>query len=179
MRRTGSAFPCAENKPFLGLCLGAQLLARHLGARVFTHEAGPAEIGYYPLEATDAGKRLCAEPFPKMVYHWHRDGFDLPSGSDLLASGGPAFPVQAFRHGSGFGFQFHPEVTYAMMCKWTVYGAARLDLPGACAREAHLEGWFVHDRAVALWIDSFLAEWRRGALDGASAAAKACALAQA
>ena len=95
-----------------------------------------------------------------MVYHWHREGFDLPAGAELLAEGEEHFPVQAMRVGpSAYGLQFHPEVTYAMMCRWTTRAHARLELPGAHPREAHLEGWRLHDAAVARWLDGFLRRW--------------------
>ena len=72
--------PLAEDKPLLGLCLGAQMLARTLGARVFGYDDKRSEIGYYPIEPTSAGERLCPASFPRTVYQWHSDGFDLPEG---------------------------------------------------------------------------------------------------
>ena len=51
------AVPLRENKPFLGICLGAQMLARHLGGRVFSHPDGHAEVGYYPIRPTESGLR--------------------------------------------------------------------------------------------------------------------------
>jgi GMP synthase (glutamine-hydrolysing) len=152
--------PLKEGKPLLGICLGAQMLARHLGHRVYPHPEGRAELGYYPIEATDAGRGLCATPFPDKVYQWHKEGFDLPCGATLLARGDD-FQAQAFRFGEkAYGFQFHPEVTYAMMCRWTVQGAPQmLDMPGAQPRHRHLEGWYLHDGATDRWINAFLALW--------------------
>lgn len=154
--------PLAEGKPFLGICLGAQMLARHLGARVYTHPQGLAEIGYYPIRPSPVGRALCGAAFPETVYQWHREGFDLPRGADLLAEG-DVFQVQAMVYGDhAFGLQFHPEVTYAMMCRWTVRAHERMKLPNAQARGEHLEGWFRYDRAVSLWLDDFLDRWRHG-----------------
>ena len=154
--------PLAEEKPFLGICLGAQMMARHLGAKVYTHPQGMAEIGYYPIRPTAAGRALCG-CFPETVYQWHREGFEAPYGCDLLAEG-ETFGVQAMACGDhAFGLQFHPEVTYAMMCRWTVRAHARMQLPNAQVRDQHLAGWFQHDRAVAQWLDKFLARWRQGA----------------
>ena len=62
------AVPLSEGKPLLGICLGAQMLARHLGSRVFGYEDKRSEIGYFPVHPTAAGDRLCAEPFPRFVY---------------------------------------------------------------------------------------------------------------
>ncbi len=150
-----------EDKPFLGICLGAQMLARYLGHRVCPHPQGRVECGYYPIQPTEHGQRLCECPFPRQVYQWHREGFDLPYGATLLAKG-QDFEAQAFRFGrAAYGFQFHPEVTFAMMCRWTLSGADRMAMPGARPRHRHLEGWFRHDRAVARWSGAFLKNWLR------------------
>jgi GMP synthase (glutamine-hydrolysing) len=151
-----------EEKPFLGLCLGAQMLARHLGSRVYPHAGGRAEIGYYPLVPTEAGLALSTElgaSWPGHVYHWHREGFDCPAGATTLATGDD-FPTQAVRVGpAAFGLQFHPEVTHAMLCRWTVRGAARLSMPGAQDRTRQIEGRLMHDPAVRLWLQAFLDRW--------------------
>ncbi len=154
-----------EDKPFLGLCLGAQLLARHLGARVWPHPDGRAEIGYYPLVPTPAGEALAARigaSWPAQVYHWHREGFDAPAGAETLATGDD-FPTQAIRAGrAAYGLQFHPEVTHAMLCRWTVRGVERLSLPGAQDRHRQIEGRLQHDPGVARWLDAFLDHWLDG-----------------
>jgi GMP synthase (glutamine-hydrolysing) len=151
-----------DEKPLLGLCLGAQMMARHLGGRVYPHEGGKAEIGYYPLIPTEAGRELAdrlAAPWPGHVYHWHREGFDCPHGATTLATGDD-FPTQAIRIGpAAFGLQFHPEVTHAMMCRWTVRGHERLKLPGAQDRSRQIEGRFMHDPAVRIWLNAFLDHW--------------------
>lgn len=149
--------PLSENKPFLGICLGAQMMARHLGARVYPHPLGHAEVGYYPIRPTEAGRKLCAE-WPDHVYQWHREGFDLPSGGELLAEG-DAFSVQAFRYGSGYALQFHPEVTHAMMYRWLVRGAKRMELPGTRPRAAHIADRAVHDYAARKWLAAFIRRW--------------------
>ena len=51
--------PLKEKKPFLGICLGAQMLAHHLGSRVYRHPDGHAEVGYYPIRPTDIGRTVC------------------------------------------------------------------------------------------------------------------------
>jgi GMP synthase (glutamine-hydrolysing) len=154
-----------ENKPFLGICLGGQMLAKHLGERVYKHADGRVEIGYYPIRPTAELEELCRRcetRAPSHVYHWHREGFDLPKGATLLADG-DEFPVQAFRSGaSAYAIQFHPEVTYAMMCRWTTLAGDRMNAPGAKARDFHLDGWFQYDAAVARWIERFLRLWAAG-----------------
>jgi len=150
--------PLKENKPFLGICLGGQMLARHLGARVSGHEDGHVEVGYYPIRPTDDGRAVC-EVWPDHVYQWHREGFEQPRGTTLLAQG-DAFPVQAFRQGDhAYAIQFHPEVTHAMMCRWVIRGAERMTLPGAKQRAAHFEDRWVFDYAMQNWLATFLDRW--------------------
>ena len=149
--------PLREQAPFLGICLGAQMMVKQLGGSVSGHCDGCAEVGFYRLEPTEAGRRLI--DWPETVYQWHREGFDLPAGTELLARGDP-FQNQAFRHGpAAFGFQFHTELTYAMLCRWTVRGAHRFDLPRAQPRPEHMAGWFRYDPPVRAWLDRFLDIW--------------------
>lgn len=154
------AVALAENKPLLGICLGAQMLARHLGARVYAHPDGMAEVGYYPIRPTAAGRKIVPE-WPDYVYQWHREGFDLPAGGEMLAEG-DTFAVQAFRYGAAYGIQFHPEVTQLMMCRWTVRGHARTLLPGAKRRPAHFADRPVYDPAIRAWLAAFLDRWIEG-----------------
>ncbi len=157
--------PLGEDKPFLGLCLGAQMLARHLGARVFSHPDWRGEAGYYAIRPTAAADLLCPARFPRHVYQWHFDGFELPRGATVLARGEGDFPIQAFRYGTrAIALQFHPEVTYQMMCRWTTRGWERLARPGARPPHEHLEGWRQYDHAVARWIEAFVPRWSFGAL---------------
>jgi GMP synthase (glutamine-hydrolysing) len=165
--------PLREGKPFLGLCLGAQLMARQLGARVHSAESHRGELGYYPLRPAPGADDLCGSPFPRHAYQWHHDGFDIPHGADKLAEGEGDFPNQAFIYGDNVvGLQFHPEVTYQMICRWTTRGAAKLANAGARPHE-HREGWFRYDRALDHWIAAFLHDWSRDALNWPRAEASA------
>jgi GMP synthase (glutamine-hydrolysing) len=152
------AVPLKEKKPFLGICLGGQMLARQLGGRVYPHPQGHAEIGYYPIHPTALGRSIC-EPWPDHVYQWHREGFDLPIGAELIAAG-DSFPVQAFRYAAAaYALQFHPDVTHATICRWTTRGHERLSLPGAKPRAAHFADRAVHDLPARAWLAAFLAHW--------------------
>jgi GMP synthase (glutamine-hydrolysing) len=151
------AVPLLEQRPYLGICLGAQMLAMHLGARVAPHVRGRVEAAYYPIRPTRAGLKISPR-WPDEVYHWHREGFELAAGCELLAEGDD-FPVQAFRFGQAFGFQFHPDVTYAMMCRWTTSGADRLDMPGAHPRHQHFAGRACYDVVERAWLKHFLDGW--------------------
>jgi GMP synthase (glutamine-hydrolysing) len=151
------SIPLQEQKPFLGICLGAQMCARALGGRVFPHPQGQAEIGYYPIHPTAAGRAI-ADPWPEQVYQWHREGFDLPAGAELLAEG-DMFQVQAFRFGKSFALQFHPDVTHLMMHKWTTRGHERLAMPGARPRHTHFSDRAVYDFSARAWLGAFLEHW--------------------
>jgi GMP synthase (glutamine-hydrolysing) len=154
--------PLVEKKPFLGLCLGAQMMALQMGARVYRPASQRGELGYSRIRPATAADGICGVRFPRFVYHWHFDGFDVPVGASRLAEGEGDFPNQAFIcEGNVVGLQFHPEVTYQMMCRWTTRSAARLGHSGAPSRQEHLDGWFQYDRAVDKWISSFLRAWAR------------------
>ncbi|TDA68706.1 MAG: type 1 glutamine amidotransferase [Clostridia bacterium] len=109
----------ARGLPVLGICLGAQLIARALGAEVYRNPV--QEIGWFTLRLTPAGRRSplfagLPEEFP--VFQWHADTFDLPPGATHLAST-PTCPNQAFALGARvFGLQFHLEVTQEMAKAW-------------------------------------------------------------
>lgn len=143
--------------PFLGICLGAQLLARVLGANVTHHPNGLREIGYYPIRPTEIGQPYFERPM--QVYHWHQEGFELPEGAVLLADG-ETFPNQAFRYGrNAYGVQFHPEITAPLIEKWTSLAAEQLVLAGAQARDAHFDGHARHADEVERWLSRFMDQW--------------------
>ncbi len=118
----------AGGKPVLGVCLGAQIVAKALGARVFP---GPEkEIGWYDIALTPEAlgdarmQKLAAGPHDSVVqtaipvFHWHGETFDIPSGAVKLASS-ERFHNQAFRFGANaYAFQFHIEVTREMVYDW-------------------------------------------------------------
>ncbi|MDO3378660.1 type 1 glutamine amidotransferase [Geoalkalibacter halelectricus] len=108
----------AAQLPFLGICLGGQLLAEALGAAVYSGRRG--EHGCNTINLTAAGRRdpLFADlPTPFPTFHWHNDSFDIPAGAIHLASTSTC-PGQAFRHGNAWGLQFHPEVDAAIVDDW-------------------------------------------------------------
>lgn len=116
--------------PFLGICLGAQLLAKAAGAKVV--KSPVKEIGWYKISLTPEGKK---DPFLKgfdegvEIYHWHEDMFQIPSDGALLATG-PGCPHQAFRVGkNAYGVQFHIEITDKSIKEWSEEYCQK-DLPG-------------------------------------------------
>jgi GMP synthase-like glutamine amidotransferase len=115
----------AAGIPFLGICLGGQLLAAALGGRVVSGRW--EELGSQRLTLTEEGRRdrlFRGIPDEFASFQWHHDSFDLPPGGVLLASSA-ACPHQAFRIGeSAWGLQFHPEVTEEIIRDWCALDGA-------------------------------------------------------
>lgn len=124
--------------PFWGVCLGAQLLAGSLGARVFRGpqpEVGVLPVTLEPAAATDAVFSAAPPRFPTL--QWHSDSFELPDGATLLASS-PAYRHQAFVWRRAYGLQFHLEVSPALAADWAAvpaYAASLEQLRGVGAAE--------------------------------------------
>ena len=118
-----------RRQPVLGVCLGAQLIAKALGSRVYQNAV--KEIGWFEIHLTEAAARdaLFAGIGPvETVFHWHGETFDLPPGAQWLAYS-EACRNQAFRAGANtYGLQFHLEVTPAMIEDWCARDANRGDV---------------------------------------------------
>ena len=152
------AVPLRENKPFLGICLGGQMLARHLGSRVFRDPEGRVEIGYHPIRPSAPPAAGIA--WPDRVFQWHKEGFDLPAGAQCLATADSPFPCQAFSYGSALAVQFHPEITYAQVHRWSGKNAAKLAQSGAQDRPSQLDDHIALAPGIHRWLDALLDEWK-------------------
>ena len=125
--------------PLMGICLGAQLIARASGARVY--RAARREIGFAPITLTDAGRESCLAPFEDdpVTLHWHGDTFALPAGATRLASTAIC-ENQAFSLGPKvIGFQFHPEVDASRIEQWLIGHTVELTGAGIDVRELRAE----------------------------------------
>ena len=113
--------------PTLGICLGSQLMARALGAKVYPNRT--KEIGWEPLKLSEKGKNSCIRHLSHeltSMFHWHGDTFDLPKGAHLLAST-PNCQNQIFTwKKNGLAFQCHPEITSQRLEAWWIGHAAEL-----------------------------------------------------
>lgn len=142
-----------EGRPYLGLCLGGQLLARALGARVERHPEGLHEVGFVEISPADDPEFLAS---PLQVYQWHKEGFELPAGAELLAAG-KTFENQAFSYGdAAYALQFHPEVTETIMRDWMADGAESLSAPGATPKAQQLADVVRYGNGMADWLERFM-----------------------
>jgi GMP synthase (glutamine-hydrolysing) len=150
----------AAGSPVLGICLGAQLLARIHGARVYPGERGP-ELGWHNLALTGCGRAepaLRAFPTEGPVFQWHHDTFDLPTGATHLARSG-AYENQAYRVGSRvWGLQFHLEADATLVRAWLREYARVGGIDLAAVREATERHLPDLNRAAVGFIQSFLAQ---------------------
>ncbi len=134
--------------PVLGICLGAQLLARALGAEV---RPGPEpEIGFAPVGVTNRSDPLLGGLSPRAeVLHWHGDVFDLPDSAEHLASS-ERTACQAFRAGNAWGVLFHPEADLALVEAWLEEPTM---ISEACAALGDAGEHELPERAAALEAD--------------------------
>jgi GMP synthase (glutamine-hydrolysing) len=146
-------------KPYLGICLGAQLLAKVLGGRVAIHADGIKEIGYSKIQPVSGQPDLCGLTH---VYHWHKEGFEIPDNAVRLAAG-DVFPNQAFRYDKAYGVQFHPEITQEMIYRWVAAAPNYLSEPGAQALEEQVRQHLCHAASVEKWLREFLVRWLESA----------------
>jgi len=156
----------AARRPILGICLGAQLMAAALGARVFPGQNGK-EIGWAPIQAApDAALAPWFAPLlsPGLsVFHWHGDTFDLPAGALHLAKT-ETYPNQAFAIGDfALALQFHPEVAATDLESWYVGHAYELQCSGITVESlraaARAHGPALEAAAARfwnLWLDHIL-----------------------
>lgn len=151
-----------SRRPLLGICLGAQLMAKALGAVV--RPMGVKEIGFASLTLTDAGRGTpLAELEGQPVLHWHGEQFSLPAGLPSLAATAVC-PHQAFApHARALGLQFHPEVDPARLELWLIGHAGELEaagiLPQSLRDAAKQQGPGLAEaleRWVQRWLDQAL-----------------------
>ena len=149
-----------SNVPFLGICFGAQLLAKYLGSEVKTNTNGISEIGFYKIKPTEIGKELFK--FQDTFYQFHSEGFSLPSGCELLARG-DIFSNQAFRYKNCYALQFHPEVNLSLHIRWIFLVLTRnpkkLFVIGAQNIFTQFFLRFKYNKSISNWLDIFIDQY--------------------
>lgn len=142
---------------FFGICLGAQLLARTLGAKISAKPCGATEVGFYPLSP------VAESDFLKdgdCMFQWHSEGFDLPAGATALARS-EAFPNQAYSLPAGhYGVQFHPEVNPDVLALWQArIPADKYPWLTDEVRQHHMQLCNDNDARITEWLEAFLDDW--------------------
>jgi GMP synthase (glutamine-hydrolysing) len=137
-----------EGKPVLGICLGAQLIARAFGSRVYQNDI--PELGFTPLFSVAGAEEPWLRDYPPgmPMMQWHFDTFDLPVGAKLLLTN-DVCTNQAFRLGTNiYGLQFHPEVTPEIVMNWMAFKTDWI--------ETHYPHLFeqLREQLVAHWVQS-------------------------
>jgi GMP synthase (glutamine-hydrolysing) len=145
----------ARDIPLLGICQGAQQIARVLGAEVGPYPEPVHEFGYYPISPTPEGADFLPGPIWMTQAHYHT--FAIPEGAVRLASS-PAYPNQAFRYGARvYALQFHAECTIEGFRRWQAAPWAAYGKPGAQTRAEQDRLMAEHDARQAEWFYGFLA----------------------
>lgn len=154
----------AADIPLLGICQGAQSIARVLGAKVGPPDPEMHEFGYYPVHATEAGADLFPDGLHVTQAHFH--GFDIPAGAERLARS-DLFPNQAMRYGGNcYGFQFHAEMTPTGFRRWQDADWAAYGKPGAQTRARQDALQAQHDGPMGAWFNGFMDGLFGGAVSG-------------
>ncbi|MDW5415758.1 glutamine amidotransferase [Iodobacter sp. CM08] len=161
---SGIAHRLAAQKPTLGICLGAQLMAAALGAKVYPGKA--KEIGWGSLQLSVAGQASALAPLAGVPFlHWHGDTFDLPQGALHLASTALTLN-QAFSIGYyGLGLQFHPEVDGRQIETWLIGHTGELSEEDISIPALRAESQQKAELAVVAGR-AMLRQWLAGALQG-------------
>ena len=143
--------------PFLGICLGAQILAKYLGCDVVKNENDLAEIGFYQIKPVGEGDNIFKNQ--NVFYQFHTEGFELPEGCQLLARG-EIFKNQAFRYENCYALQFHPEVNMIVHLRWLFLVLIKkpkvLFIKGSQNLFYQLYLRLKYNKSVSIWLDSFL-----------------------
>ena len=143
--------------PFLGICLGAQMLAKHLGCQVRKNFNNFSEIGFFNITPTKEGKKIFKDQ--TIFYQFHDEGFDVPNNCKLLATG-DKFKFQAFKYKNCYAFQFHPEVDFYTHLRWLYFviisKPKKLFDKGAQNIFIQLYYRLKYNKKISLWLDNFL-----------------------
>ena len=143
--------------PYLGICLGAQILAKYLGCHVVKNKNDLAEIGFFEIEPVGDGVKMFKDQ--NIFYQFHTEGFEIPNKCQLLARG-EIFKNQAFKYENCYALQFHPEVNFIVHLRWIFLILKKkpkiLFVKGFQNLFFQIYIRFKHNKSISLWLDSFL-----------------------
>ena len=146
-----------SKKPFLGICLGAQMLAKNLGGAVKNSNDNTYEIGFFDIIPTQYGNKMFEKQ--KTFFQWHNEGFNVPQDCLILAEG-KKFHQQAFQYKNAYGLQFHPEVNIKLHLLWLyrvlLSAPHKLKNKGAQNIVRQLFLRVKHNNKIKMWLDDFL-----------------------
>ena len=146
-----------SNIPYLGICLGAQFLAKYLGASIRKNDNNLSEIGFFNIYPSKDGKNLFKNQ--KIFYQFHSEGFGIPLNCQVLAYG-DSFKYQAFKYKNCYAFQFHPEVNFTMHLRWLflvlIKDPRKLFVKGSQSIVYQLFLRLKYNNKISLWLDDFL-----------------------
>tara|TARA_B110000116_G_C16796173_1_gene566881 strand:- start:1675 stop:2373 length:699 start_codon:yes stop_codon:yes gene_type:complete len=145
------------NIPYLGICLGAQFLAKYLGSEITKNNKNLSEIGFYKINPSIEGEKLFKNQ--KFFYQFHTEGFNTPLNCTTLAFG-EKFKFQAFKYNKCYALQFHPEVNFKMHLRWLILVLLKKPLVlftnGAQNIFYQLYLRIKYGKSVSNWLDYFL-----------------------
>ena len=146
-----------SNIPYLGICLGAQFLAKYLGSPIIKNENKLSEIGFYKIDPSFDGKELFKDN--RMFYQFHTEGFITPANCINLAYG-DKFKFQAFKYNKCYALQFHPEVNFIMHLRWIFFVLLKKPLILFTNGAQNIFYQFFlrirYNKSTSLWLDYFL-----------------------
>lgn len=150
----------AKEVPLIGVCLGSQMIAKVMGARVGYHREDHMAMGFYAISSTADGSTLGLSD-GMMVLNGNAQGWEMPRGVTELATAEDANPFknQAFKSGNTLALQFHPEVTRKILTQWQTDFSSSFGRPGTQSKAQLDEGFEAHDDALKTWYRGLLNTW--------------------
>tara|TARA_B110000495_G_C22987052_1_gene580804 strand:+ start:671 stop:1369 length:699 start_codon:yes stop_codon:yes gene_type:complete len=146
-----------SNIPYLGICLGAQFLAKYLGSDIKKNKLNLSEIGFYEIQPSKYGQEIFKNQ--KIFYQFHTEGFEVPSSCKILAYG-ERFKYQAFQYKNCYAFQFHPEVNFRMHLRWFFFVLLKKPMilfsNGSQNIFYQIFLRFKYNRSMSNWLDNFI-----------------------
>ena len=147
----------SSHKPFLGICLGAQMLSKYLGGEVTPSLDNSAEVGFFNIIPKNSGREIFKNH--NIFFHWHNEGFTLPHSCELLAKG-DKFENQAFKYNNAYGLQFHPEVNFYLHLRWlffvSLYAPYKLKVNGVQPIYNQILLRIKYNKDLNKWLEYFL-----------------------